>query len=246
VRQSTLEQVLAASGAGEPVVLVRGLDRAVEWLVDRKGSRRQAENFPRAVVEQAQQALSRDGAEVFEAEGERYLLQTLAPAPRLIVVGAVHIAQKLIPMARLAGFEVVLIDPRSAFASSERFPEIEIVCEFAQDAMRRVPLHARTALVTLSHDAKIDEPALAAALRSEAFYVGALGSKKNHAKRLERLAALGFSPETLARIAAPIGLPLGGRSPAEIAVAILAQIVAARYRGRVDGTTGLASAGAVR
>jgi xanthine dehydrogenase accessory factor len=147
-----------------------------------------------------------------------------------LVIGAVHIAQKLIPMAMIAGYEVQLIDPRKAFASSERFPGINIVNDWPHEVMKTLQLDSRTAVVTLSHDAKIDEPALQAALESRAFYIGALGSQKNHTKRIQRLAALGFDKKTLARIAGPIGLPLGGRSPAEIAVAILAQIIQAVYQ----------------
>ncbi len=140
-----------------------------------------------------------------------------------------HIAQALVPMARIAGYKEQLIDPRTAFASRECFPVTDIINEWPQKIMHELSLDSRTAVITLSHDAKIDEPALKAALKSEVFYIGALGSKKNHAKRLRRLAEYGFSDAALARISGPIGLPLGGRSPAEIAVSILAQIIQSRY-----------------
>ena len=132
-------------------------------------------------------------------------------------------------MARLVGYDVLLLDPRPAFASAARFPNVEIINEWPQEAMPKLSLDSRSAVVTLSHDAKIDEPALRAALESEAFYIGALGSKRNHSKRLERLGAAGFDDAALARVCGPIGLPLGGRSPAEIAIAIIAQMTQARY-----------------
>jgi len=148
----------------------------------------------------------------------------------MLIVGAVHIAQSLIPMAMQIGYEIVVIDPRTAFANPERFPSIRIDNRWPIEAMSDFELDARTAVVVLSHDPKIDEPALQAAMDSNVFYIGVLGSKANHAKRLERLAALGCSKEQLSRVHGPIGLPLGGRSPAEIAVAILAQVIQARHQ----------------
>jgi xanthine dehydrogenase accessory factor len=127
-------------------------------------------------------------------------------------------------MARLAGYEVVVVDPREAFASAARFPEATIRSEWPDRALEQLALDARTAVVTLTHDPKLDEPALGVALRSPAFYVGALGSRKTHAARLERLRALGLGEALLARIHAPVGLAIGARSPAEIAVSILAEI----------------------
>jgi xanthine dehydrogenase accessory factor len=229
MRHELLEKIVAAKDPARPVVLVRGLSGSLTLLVD-GGVQGDVEAASEEVIREAREALGRDGAYVTEIGGERYLIQTLSSPPRLVVVGAVHIAQKLIPMARIVGLDVVLIDPRPAFASASRFPGVEVIAEWPREAMSRLGLNARTAVVTLSHDAKIDEPALQAALESEAFYIGALGSRKNHAKRLERLAALGFDAKALGRIAAPIGLPLGGRSPAEIAVAILAEVIQSRYR----------------
>ena len=153
---------------------------------------------------------------------------SLATATRILIVGAVHIAQSLVPMAMQLGYETVLIDPRTAFANAERFPNVHIDNRWPAEAMVDLELDARTALVALSHDPKIDEPSLQAAMDSDAFYIGALGSRGNHAKRIERLAALGYSTEQLGRVNGPIGLPLGGRSPAEIAVSILAQVIQTR------------------
>ena len=139
-------------------------------------------------------------------------------------MGAVHIAQPLAAMARLAGYSVRVIDPRAAFATAARFPGVILHRDWPDDVFAKAPLGNRTALVVLAHDPKIDDPALEAGLASQAFYIGALGSKKTHAARLERLAGRGFAPETLARIQGPVGLAIGARSPAEIALSILAQM----------------------
>jgi xanthine dehydrogenase accessory factor len=232
VKRELLERLVAAQASNQPAVLARNLAGDNQFLLDGGANSESPDGIPAEVLREAHSALKRDGARTVEAAGQRYLLQTLSPPPRLLVIGAVHIAQALIPMARVAGFDVQLIDPRAAFATPGRFPGIEIINQWPQEVMDELPLNSRTAVVTLSHDAKIDEPALKAALESAAFYIGALGSRKNHAKRLQRLGALGFDDETLARIAGPIGLPLGGRSPAEIAVSILAQIIQSRYQSR--------------
>ena len=224
-----LRRALALAAAGEPAVLVRALDGSDRALIAAAEHAGAATALPAAVHTEAHRRLAHDGAVTLETEGKRYLLETLAPAARLVVVGAVHIAQKLVPMAQIAGYDVVVIDPRPAFATAERFPGATIVGDWPQEVMGALGLNSRTAVVTLSHVAKIDEPALIAALASPAFYVGALGSRKNHAQRLVRLAERGFDAAALARIAAPIGLPLGGRAPAEIAIAILAEIVKRRY-----------------
>lgn len=149
------------------------------------------------------------------------------PPLRLIVVGAVHIAKPLLTIARACGYAPTLIDPRDAFGSSARFPGETILGDWPDEALQTLGPDARTALVTLTHDPKLDDPALTAALRSPVFYIGALGSKKTHARRVERLAAQGFSPDEIARIHAPVGLEIGARTPAEIAVSIMAQITSA-------------------
>jgi xanthine dehydrogenase accessory factor len=146
------------------------------------------------------------------------------PPLRLIVIGAVHIAQPLLQIARTCGYAPTLIDPRAAFGSEARFPGETILDDWPDEALAALKPDARTAIVTLTHDPKLDDPAIRLALNSPAFYLGALGSKKTHAKRVERLAAAGFTPQQIARIHAPVGLDIGARTPAEIAVAILAQI----------------------
>ena len=146
------------------------------------------------------------------------------PALRLIVVGAVHIAQALMGMARTLGYAPVLIDPRTAFGAQGRFPDDQVIDDWPDAALTRLAPDARTAVVTLTHDPKLDDPALAYALRSPAFYVGCLGSKRTHAKRVDRLTARGFAPEEIGRLHAPVGLDIGAQNPAEIALSIMAEI----------------------
>lgn len=162
---------------------------------------------------------------------EDTFLAVYLPSPRLAIVGAVHISQYMVGPARAAGFDVVVIDPRTAFASRERFPGVALHSEWPEEVLKREPLDAYTALAALTHDPKIDDGPLIAALEAKCFYVGALGSRKTHAKRLERLKAAGVDDAELSRIDAPIGLDIGAASPAEIAIAVLAKIVAT-LRGR--------------
>ena len=161
----------------------------------------------------------------------RAFLTVHVPPPRLIITGAVHISQALAPMARLLAYDVTIIDPRTAFATPERFPDVPLLAEWPDQALPKIGLDHWTAFVALTHDPKIDEPALEAALKAGCFYVGALGSKKTHARRVEHLRARGLGDEAIARIHAPIGLSIGAASPAEIAVAILAEITLRLRRG---------------
>lgn len=153
--------------------------------------------------------------------------QALVPPPRVLIIGATHIGQVLAHLVKLAGYELMVIDPRTAFAAEARFPGIELVTEWPQDAIPKVGLDAYTAVVALAHVGHIDDEALKLGLRSSAFYVGALGSKRNHAKRIERLTAAGLTPDQIARIKSPIGLDIGAQSPPEIAIAVMAEIVRA-------------------
>ena len=168
-----------------------------------------------------------------EVEGRQFFLTVQVPAVRLVLIGAVHISQALCPMATAVDLSVNVIDPRTAFATPERFPEVPLLPLWPDEALAGPvpPLDRYCAVAALTHDPKIDDPALIAALRAECFYVGALGSRKTHAARVERLSQAGLSPEQIARIEAPIGLDIGAVSPAEIAVSILAQIVSALRGG---------------
>jgi xanthine dehydrogenase accessory factor len=153
------------------------------------------------------------------------------PPPRLVMIGAVHISQALAPMARLAGFDPLVIDPRTAFATPERFAGVSVIAEWPDEALKERPLDAYTALAALTHDPKIDDMPIRTALETGCFYVGALGSRKTHAKRVKRLMAAGLSSELIEAIDAPIGADIGAQSPAEIAVAVLAEIIAALRKG---------------
>src|SRR6202451_3409482 len=157
------------------------------------------------------------------AEG-RVFLTVYVPAPQLVIIGAVHISQALAPIGKLLGYDVTIVDPRTAFASPERFPDVKVVAEWPEEALPPLNVDRYTAFVALTHDPKIDDPALTHALKRDCFYIGALGSRKTHGRRVERLTPQGFSDAPIARIQAPIGLDIGAVSPAEIAVAIMAQI----------------------
>jgi xanthine dehydrogenase accessory factor len=193
---------------------------------------REGELLPGALGEAARRAFRSGNSGVIEADGRSFFLNVNLPPPRLVVIGAVHISQALAPMARLAGYDLEIIDPRTAFATPDRFPEVSLFADWPETVLSQRPLDPYSALAAVTHDPKIDDPALVAALRAGCFYVGALGSRKTHARRLERLAGLGVSHEQLARIQAPIGLDIGAANPSEIAVAVLAQIIQTfRQRG---------------
>lgn len=178
-------------------------------------------------------ASAKSGVE--EVDGRRFFLNVHVPAPRMTIIGAVHISQVLAPMAQMTGFDVRVVDPRTAFATPERFENVDLVADWPEDALKDRPIDAYTALVAVTHDPKIDDWPLIEALRNGSFYVGALGSRKTHARRVERLSAAGLSEAEIGGIAAPIGLDIGSQSPAEIAVAILAQVVGALRRPTGNG-----------
>ena len=170
-----------------------------------------------------------------QVEERPVFINVYLPPPRVVVIGAVHISQALAGLAPIAGLDLTIIDPRVAFATPERFGHAKLLAEWPDEALAHVPLDAHTALVAVTHDPKIDDFPLKAALEAGCFYVGALGSRKTHAGRVERLAALGVNENAIARIRAPIGLDIGASSPAEIAVAILAEIIQALRRRDVSG-----------
>jgi len=195
----------------------------------RTGKSRLAETDAAGTLAEAvRQALAREESSLAEADGEKFFISVFPRPRRLYLVGAVHIAKELAPLAAAAGFRVTIIDPRGAFAETERFPGIKVVEDWPDDVLNREPPDAATAVVTLTHDPKLDDAALKVALKSPAFYLGSLGSAKTHAARRKRLSALGFSNKDLARIHGPVGLKIGAATPFEIALSILAEITAAR------------------
>jgi xanthine dehydrogenase accessory factor len=183
-----------------------------------------------ALGEAAHRALRSGKSGLVELEGHRLFLAVHLPPVKLVVVGAVHISQAMVPLAEALGLDLTIVDPRIAFATPERFPSVKLLADWPEDALPALSVDAYTAFVALTHDPKIDDPALSHALRAECFYIGALGSRKTHAGRLARLEAAGFDGATLARIRAPIGLDIGAVSPAEIAVAIVGEIIAAQRK----------------
>lgn len=219
-----LARILADVAAKKTVVVATDLATGASRLVHPFEAEAGADP---AVVAAAREAALRDESVKLEGERGALFLRVFNPPVQVVIVGAVHIAQSLAPMVRLAGYEPVVVDPRRAFATEARFDGVPLVREWPDEALARLGLGRRTALVTMTHDPKIDDPALAAALRSDAFYVGALGSKKTQAARRERLRGMGFSDAALDRIRGPVGLPIGARSPGEIAVSILSQLVKA-------------------
>ncbi len=163
---------------------------------------------------------------MIEVDGKKLFLNVYAPTARLVIIGAVHISQALAPLAQSLGYDVFVVDPRTAFASPERFPDVPLFADWPDVALPPLNVDRYTAFVAITHDPKIDDPALLHALARDCFYIGALGSRKSHAKRLDRLKAQGATEEALTRIHAPIGLAIGAISPSEIAVSIMAEITA--------------------
>jgi len=217
MRRDTLEQLNRARAEGRAVVRATDLDSGEEMLIDPYAD-------ASALGLAAAQAARDDRSGPVEIDGRTWFLSVQNPPLDLVIIGAVHIAQPLAAMAAMTGYGVRVIDPRTAFATAERFPGITLVHAWADEALAERPLGPRSAVVALTHDPKLDDPALTAALNSRCFYVGALGSKKTHAGRLARLKQAGFSDEQLARIRGPVGLNIGAKSPAEIAIAILAEM----------------------
>jgi xanthine dehydrogenase accessory factor len=221
VKRATLNALRVARAAGRPVVLATRLSDGAQHLWPE-------EALPGALAEAAQAALDADKPATVALDGEAWFLQPSAPPLRLIIVGAVHVAQALAPLAAQLGFAVTVVDPRRAFATDERFAGVALNHDWPDEALTALAPDGRTAIVTLTHDPKLDDPALDVALRSPAFYVGALGSTRTHAKRVARLGELGHDAAAIARIAAPVGLDIGAVTAPEIALSVMAQVVERR------------------
>jgi xanthine dehydrogenase accessory factor len=228
MKKAVLDRLVADRAARMPVALVTELGGGAQVLVHAADAPIGDLALDDTALGQIRQALRSDASGIVESGGRRLFVHVQNPPPRLFLIGAVHISQALAPMAALAGYGVTVIDPRRAFATDARFPGVDLRGDWPDEAMAELDPDRRTAIVTLTHDPKLDDPALESALRSPAFYIGALGSKKTHAARLARLAEAGFGPAELARIHGPVGLSIHALSPAEIAISILAQIIAVR------------------
>jgi len=217
----TLAALTASREAKRPVVLATHLADGTQLLLP-------SPDAPEALNTAALRALDRDESGTVTIDGADWFLHSYAPPVRLVIVGAVHIAQSLVPMAALLGVNVIVIDPRGSFATEERFPNVTLMTDWPDEAMDQIAPDSRTAVITLTHDPKLDDPGLDRALRSDAFYIGSLGSRKTHAARLSRLKALGHDDNTLARIRGPVGLNIGAVTAPEIAASILAEFIAVR------------------
>ena len=220
MKADTLRDILECIEAKRAVVLATDLESGEQRLLHRGQGDSEDE------LAHVESALRMDEAITTDAEGRPQIFyQPFNPPLRMVLVGAVHIAQPLSVIASLAGYEVMIVDPRSAFAAAARFPGVSLDLRWPDEALESLGLDQRSAVVTLTHDPKLDDPALQAALHSDAFFIGCLGSKKTHAARLRRLTKAGFSESELERLHGPVGLPIGSRSPAEIAVSVLAQVI---------------------
>jgi len=217
----TLAALEQAKRDKRPVVLATRLPSGEQRLLPDPAA-------PADLNEAAARALDRDESGTVRVAGAEWFLHAYNPPLRLIVVGAVHIAQALVPFAAPCGFSVTVVDPRRSFASDERFPDVAISNEWPDEALERFVPDSRTAVVTLTHDPKLDDPALDRALKSQAFYIGALGSRRTHAARLQRLRDLGHQDPALSRIRGPVGLAIEAVTAPEIALSIIAEIVAVR------------------
>lgn len=231
MKRALFDRLMAAKAGAVPAAVVTDLGTGMQSLVTPE-TVEGGFGMDDTLLRLARARILADRSGIVEEGDSSYFVHVHNPPLRLFIVGAVHIAQALAPMAALTGYAVTVIDPRRAFATDERFPGIAVNGEWPDDALKALKPDARSAVVTLTHDPKLDDPALLVALRSPAFYVGALGSTRTHAKRVDRLREQGLTDREIANIHGPVGLSIGAVSPAEIAVSILAQITAVRRRDR--------------
>jgi xanthine dehydrogenase accessory factor len=220
VKLATLTEVNTERAARRPVIVITDVGNGEQRIV------KAADIAADPLHAELDKHLRMGKSGAIEADGRKLFLNVYAPTAKLVIVGAVHISQALAPLARSLGYDVTVVDPRTAFASPERFPDVPLVAEWPDVALPPLNVDHYTAFVAVTHDPKIDDPALLHAFERNCFYIGALGSRKTHAKRADRLKAQGASDADIARIHAPIGLNIGAVSPSEIAVAIMAEITA--------------------
>ena len=225
MKREVLKSVLEARKAKRPVAVVTAIESGAQALIESNGNLLCGDGslINERVVAGVKTALREDRCRTVDTPAGRLFFQALNPPLRMIIVGAVHITQALAPMAALLGYEVTVIDPRRAFASEDRFPWVRVIVQWPDQALSELAPDERTAVVTLTHDPKLDDPALRLALESKAFYIASLGSQRTHAARVGRLKEAGLSERQIARIHGPAGLAINARSPAEIAAAIMAQ-----------------------
>ncbi len=219
MKRALLQSVLSAKANRRAVAIVTTLASGEQRLVE-------FENLSGDQLEaELRSAFRFDKSQTVQFEGAEYFIDTHNPPLKMMVIGAVHIAQSLFPLAQAVGHDVTVIDPRGAFATEARFPGVALYDDWPDEVLESFDLDARTAFIALTHDPKIDDPALSYALKSDVYYIGALGSRRTHANRLERLKELGFDEAQLIRIRGPIGLNIGAKGQSEIAIAIMAQVI---------------------
>ena len=226
MKDETLSLILSEKNNRNTIIVATEINSGEQIIIDEKNDN----DINNKILIAAKNNIKQGKSEVLDIESNKWFINITLPPLRLITVGAVHIAQPLAEIATISGYEVIIIDPRAAFANTQRFPDIKIINEWPEVALNELAIDNRTAIVTLTHDPKLDDSALNAALKSKAFYIGSLGSKKTHKSRVQRLKIANFSENEINRIHGPIGLAIGAKSPQEIAISIISEIITIRNK----------------
>ena len=226
MKDETLNLILSEKNNRNTIIVATEINSGEQIIINEKNDT----DINNKILIAAKNNIIQGKSEVLEIESNKWFINITLPPLRLITVGAVHIAQPLAEIATISGYEVIIIDPRAAFANNQRFPDIKIINEWPEVALNELSIDNRTAVVTLTHDPKLDDSALNAALKSKAFYIGSLGSKKTHKARVQRLKIANFSDDEIKRIHGPIGLAIGAKSPQEIAISIISEIITIRNK----------------
>ena len=226
MKDETLNLILSEKNNRNTIIVATEINSGKQIIINEKNDT----DINNKILIAAKNNIIQGKSEVLEIESNKWFINITLPPLRLITVGAVHIAQPLAEIATISGYEVIIIDPRAAFANTQRFPDIKIINEWPEVALNELAIDNRTAVVTLTHDPKLDDSALNAALKSKAFYIGSLGSKKTHKARVERLKIANFTKDEINRIHGPIGLAIGAKSPQEIAISIISEIITIRNK----------------
>ena len=226
MKDETLSLILSKKNNRNTIIVATEINSGEQIIINEKNDT----DINNKILIAAKNNIIQGKSEVLEIESNKWFINITLPPLRLITVGAVHIAQPLAEIATISGYEVIIIDPRAAFANTQRFPDIKIINEWPEVALNELAIDNRTAVVTLTHDPKLDDSALNAALKSKAFYIGSLGSKKTHKARVQRLKIANFSEDEINRIHGPIGLAIGAKSPQEIAISIISEIITIRNK----------------
>ena len=226
MKDETLSLILSKKNNRNTIIVATEINSGEQIIINEKNDT----DINNRILIAAKNNIIQGKSEILEIESNKWFINITLPPLRLITVGAVHIAQPLAEIATISGYEVIIIDPRAAFANTQRFPDIKIINEWPEVALNELAIDNRTAVVTLTHDPKLDDSALNAALKSKAFYIGSLGSKKTHKARVQRLKIANFSEDEINKIHGPIGLSIGAKSPQEIAISIISEIITIRNK----------------